>query len=243
MVNSLLSGLKTLFDALPQIIGGLIILIVLWIVAGILGRIIARVCDRVGLDRLTRGAGINDFLQRAGWQHVSAGRMLGAIAKWWIRVLAILAAVNAFGIPQVSQAVQSIFNYFPTVFAAILILLVGAFLARIVGDLVAGFAAGAQMPSPRRLGTAARIIVLFITVTAVLQQLRIAAVIAQDLLVAVLALAVGAGVLAIGLSFGLGGRDAARRLIEETYERRRAALGPNAPEQRQVPGTNPTTGA
>lgn len=243
VVDSLLSGLRTLMNALPQILGGLIILVVLWVVGGILGRIIARVADRFGLDRLTDRAGINDFLERAGWHEASAGRILGAIAKWWIRILAVLAAVNAFGIPQLSQAVQAIFNYLPNLFAAIVILLVGAFLAKIAADLVTGFAAGSRMPSPSGLGTVTRVIVLFLTFIAVLQQLQIAAGVAQDVLVAALALVVGAGVLGVGLSFGLGGREAARRIIEETYERRRA-LGPSSSEQRQAPpGTRPTPGA
>jgi hypothetical protein len=223
ILDSLMSGLRTLMNGLPQIIGGLVILIVFWIIAGILGGLIRRIADRVGLDRVTERAGINAFLTRAGWHDVSAGKILGTIAKWWIRVLAIAGAVNAFGIPQLSQAVQSIFDYIPTVFAAVLILLVGAFLAKIAGDLVRGFAAGSRLPAPRAIGTAAQAMILFLTFIAVLQQLNIAAGVAQDLLIAVLALVVGAGVLGFGLAFGLGGRDAAGRLIEQAYQRRLTA--------------------
>lgn len=239
IVDSLMSGLRTLMNGLPQIIGGLIILIVFWIIAGILGGIIRRIADRLGLDRLTERAGVNAFLTRAGWKDVSAGKVLGTIAKWWIRVLAIAGAVNAFGIPQLSQAVQSIFNYIPTVFAAVLILVVGAFLAKIAGDIVRGFAAGSHLPAPNALGTATQVMILFLTFIAVLQQLDVAAGVAQDLLIAVLALVVGAGVLGIGLSFGLGGRDAAGRLIEQAYQRRLAATSTPAsddtPQQTQPP--------
>lgn len=175
-----------------------------------MGGVIGRIADRLGLDRLTERAGINTLLSRAGWRDASAGRLLGAIAKWWIRVLAIAGAVNAFAIPQFSQALQAIFNYLPTVFAAVLILLVGAFLAKIARDLVSGFAAGASLPWPEPLGVATQAMVLFLTFIAVLQQIDVAAGVAQDLLIAVLALVVGAGVPGIGLSFGLGGRDAAR---------------------------------
>lgn len=221
--------LETLIGWVPQLIGGLVILVAGWFIGGWLGGLLKKLADRAGLDRFTQHAGVNAFGERAGWKEASAGKLLGFIATWWIRVLAILGAVDVFGVPQLSQAVKAIFDYIPTLFAATLILLAGAFLARLARDLVTGLATGADLPVPGTLGLATQAVVLFLTCVAVLQQLNVAAVLAQDLLVALLALVVGAGILGLGLAFGLGGRDAAARVIED-YMRRRGRAGDEVEE-------------
>jgi hypothetical protein len=217
--------LQSLLNVVPQLIGGLVILIAGWFIGGLLGRFVRRLASRAGAESLAQRAGIDPFLERIWGKEATTARVLGFIATWWIRILAIDAAVAVFGIPALSRAVDAILGYIPTVFAAVLILLAGAFLARIGREGTTAAATAGSLPVPFLLGLAAQALILFLTLSAVLQQLNVAATVAQDLLVAVLALIVGAGILGLGLAFGLGGRDAAARLIERAASGRTAERG------------------
>jgi hypothetical protein len=101
------------------------------------------------------------------------------------------------------------------VLAAILILVVAALIAGVAGRGMA------KLLGPGAVGriasVAVPIIILTIAVFMALVQLRIA----TQIVVATYVIVLGSVGLGAALAFGLGGRDAARRALDEAYERGR----------------------
>ncbi len=206
-------GLDTFFRAIPQIVGALVLLVIGWIVAGIIGRVVRKLLDRAGADRLTQRAGIDGFLQRAGVRNASAGLLVGFIVTWWIRLIVLEVAIPALGISAITTTLDKIVSYIPSVFAALIIVLVGAFLAKLAGEAVRGIAGGAGFGNAEMLGTVVQTIVLVLVLVAALQQVHVAEALVNELLIAVLV----ASALAAGLAFGLGGREVAAGMLQSAY--------------------------
>jgi len=230
--NSINNGFDTFFRSLPQILGAIIILVIGWIIAGLIGNLVRKVLDRAGADRLTRRAGIDSFLQKAGIRNASAGLVFGFVVKWWIRLIVLEIAIPALGISAITTTLDKIVSYLPSVIAALLIILIGAFLAKLAGEAVRGIAQGAGFGSANTLGTIVQVSILVLVFVAALQQLHVAETLVNELLIAVLV----AIALAAGLAFGLGGRDVAARMMQKAYDKGQQASAQlsSAPAQNVV---------
>ena len=213
--EALLVGLGTLFAFLPKLIGAMIILVIGWIIAGLIAKVVTKVLDKIGADRITQRAGIDSFFQRAGVQNASAGSILGFLVKWWIRLIVLSLAITALGITGIEAIFASIVAYIPVLIVAVLIIGIGAFVAKLAGEAVKDFAKGAKMGNPELLGRVTQITVLAFFVVGALQQAHIMETLVNELTITVLAIVAGASILA----FGLGGREHAAKLLGSAYDK------------------------
>ena len=122
-----------LFEWLPRVIGFLAILILGYFVAKILGRLIGRGLERIGVDRwVQRGFG-GSWISRV----VSRpSQLLGTIAFWVIFIAAISIAVDVLGIAALEDAIRAVWGYVPNVLAALAIFLIAGALAAGVSRLI-----------------------------------------------------------------------------------------------------------
>jgi flagellar biosynthesis protein FliQ len=236
---SITAALVTFLSFIPAIVGAIIILIVGWIIAGFLGRLVTMVLNRVGFDRAASRTGVSDFMARAGWREGGASRLIGELVKWFVRLLFLEAAAEAVHLTAVTQVLNQIVLFIPNLIVALVVIMIGALIARFVGDLVRGSASEMGFSSPNLLGSIARVAIMTFAVIIAVNQIGIAATLINTLFGGlVLALA-----LALGLAFGLGGRDTAAQMWQRWYERGRE-LGPRleaaaqtAPETVREPRT------
>lgn len=235
--DSVNNGVDTFFRFIPQILGALVILVIGWIIAGILGKLVAKLLDKAGADRLTQRAGIDSFLQRAGVRNASAGKVVGFLVTWWIRLIVLEVAIPALGISAITTTLDKIVAYIPSLFAALIIVLIGAFLAKLAGEAVRGIAQGAGFSNAATLGTVVQGIVLVLVLVAALQQVHIAETLVNELLLAVLV----AAALAAGLAFGLGGREVAAQMLQGAYDKGQQATSKlkNAQPSGATPSISP----
>lgn len=195
----------------PNLIVALVIFVVGWIIGAVLGRVVAQIINSLKVDNALRSAGVEDVLSRAGFT-LNSGSFVGALVKWFIIVVFLVAAVDVLGLTQVNIFLQEVvLLYLPQVIVAVLILLVAAVIAEVVQNVVAGAAKAAHMESARFLGSVARWAIWIFAVLAALDQLGVATAFVQTLFTGVIV----ALALAFGLSFGLGGQEAAARYIEK----------------------------
>ncbi|MFN2452178.1 MAG: hypothetical protein ABR541_07490 [Candidatus Dormibacteria bacterium] len=213
--EAVLVGLGTLFAALPRIVGALLILVIGWLIAGLLAKLVAKVLDKVGADRVTQRAGIDSFFQRAGVQNASAGTIIAFLVKWYIRLIVLSLAITTLGITGIEAIFAGIIGYVPVLIVAVLIIAIGAFVAKLAGEAVKDFARGANVGSPQLLGTVTQFTVLAFFVVGALQQAHIMETLVNELVITVLAIVAGASILA----FGLGGREHAAKLLGSAYDK------------------------
>jgi hypothetical protein len=130
-----LEGLLTeVTNFIPALLSALVLLILAWMIASFVRFLIQRLATSAKLDeRLSQGADIEPG-------EVSVSQSLATAAYWLIFLLflpAILGALNVEGlVTPVQDMVGQILLAVPNVFSAIIILLVGWFIARIIRQVV-----------------------------------------------------------------------------------------------------------
>ncbi len=196
---------------IPSLIAAIVIFLVGWLIAVILGRLVAQVVKAVKLDTALRGAGFDKVVEKGGFT-LSSGGFLGALVKWFFIVVSLVAALDILGLKTVTGYLSTVvLNYLPNVIIAALILLVSVVIAQAIQKLVVSSAKAAGISSANVLGEIAKWAIWIFAFMAALSQLEILNSFIQPLFIGIIA----ALSLALGLSFGLGGRDAAARYIEK----------------------------
>jgi len=142
---------------------------------------------------------------------LNSGAFLGMLVKWFFILVFLVAALEVLGLTQVTMFLTAVvLGYLPRVIVAVLILLVAAVIAEAAQRLVAGSARAANMRSANFLGSIARWAIWIFAILAALDQLGVTPFVQTLFTGVVVALA-----LAFGLSFGLGGQQAASRFIDK----------------------------
>ncbi|MBI2039007.1 MAG: hypothetical protein HYT22_01870 [Candidatus Niyogibacteria bacterium] len=194
---------------IPQLVVALIIFVVGWVIAMALDRVVAQIFHALKVDRALQSIGFEEPLSRAGWQ-LDSGAFIGALVKWFVIIVFLVAAVDVLGLTQVNIFLSDVvLVYLPKVIVAAIILVASAVLADITQRVVTGSARAAHLPSAGFLGGVSKWAIWIFAILAALFQLGIAGPLVQTLFTG----AVAAISLAIGLSFGLGGKDAAEKFI------------------------------
>ncbi len=200
---------------LPVLLAALLILVVGWIVAKIIRTIVNGMLKVVRFDTLADKAGISEVL-RKGNIKTTARQVISGLVYWLVMIMVLVMVANALGLPKASDVLSSLFAYIPNVIAALLVLVVAMFLASFVSGIVRTVAGNAKLPRPQLLAGITRWAIIMFAVTIALAQLGIAAFFVTTTFNIIL----GGVVLALALAFGLGGKDAAARYLEELNQSR-----------------------
>jgi small-conductance mechanosensitive channel len=195
---------------LPSFLGAIIIFIIGWVIADVVGKAIKQVFDALKVDKLFASAGAEEVVHRAGFKF-SVGGFIGWVVKWFIIIVFLMASLEILGLSQVNMFLREVvLTYIPQVVIAALILLAASVLSEFAARITSGTAKAANVRSAAMLGTIVKYAIWIFAFIIALAQLGVAPEFMQILFTALVA----ALALAFGLSFGLGGRDAASRAIE-----------------------------
>ena len=200
----------TLISFLPSVIIAVIIFALGWAFGTVLGRAVDHLVTVLRIDRALHRAGFDVLSERAGVR-VSVAGFLGGIVKWLVVVAFTIASAEILGLSQVTQLLRDILVYIPQVIIAAVILVISMLLGDFVSRLVSHSVKATGMNGDLAAQMSKWAIVIVGGVFPALTQLRIAQGLVEVLFTGV----VFAVSLALGLSFGLGGRDAAARAIEK----------------------------
>jgi hypothetical protein len=214
--SSLQRGVNEIFAFIPEFMAAVLLLIVGYFVAKIIGNIVARVLGRAGLDRTLHGAQGGDWVRRVT---SSPSRLVGKLAFWAVFLGAVSLAVSVLGINALTDFVAAVYGYLPHVIAAVLIFLVAGAVSTAVAAL-ANRTMG-DTPTGKFVATAAPILIMAVATFMILTELGIA----EQIVLITYAGLIGAIALGMALAFGLGGRDVAARMLESAYDKGREGRG------------------
>lgn len=196
---------------IPNFVLAVIVLVIGWVLGWFVGNLVMQAIRAIKVDHALKAAGVDDVVSRAGYK-LDSGAFLGALVKWFIILVFLMAALQMLGLSQVTFFLQAVvISYLPNVIIAVLILLVTAVIAEVAQGVVAGSARAAGITAAGFAGAAARWAIWIFGILAALSQLQIAQGILQTLFTGV----VVALSLAFGLAFGLGGQDAASQFLSK----------------------------
>lgn len=194
----------------PNLVIAILVLILGWLVGALFGRAVWQVFKSLRVDEALRRAGFETFLRRGGLK-LDSGAFIGGLVKWFIIVVFLVAAFDILGLSQVNLFLREVvIAYLPRVIVAALVLLVGGVIGDVTERVVVTAAKTAEIGSAHFAGAIAKWAIWIFAILVALSQLRIADAFATTLFTGIV-IAIS---LALGLSFGLGGQEAAGRFIE-----------------------------
>lgn len=196
---------------LPNIIVSIIVFVVGWVVAVVLGKWIAQLLRSLKLDRALASVGVDEVVNRAGYR-LDSGAFIGGLIRVFVIIVFLVAALDVLKLSQINVFLyQVVLGYIPNVIAAAIILLLAAIIADALQKTVVASAKAAGAGYADLLGGVTRWAIWIFAVLAAFNQLDIGAVFSQTLFTGLIAMLALAG----GLAFGLGGKEAAARYIEK----------------------------
>ena len=211
--------LKTSFQGLwtgvitfiPNLIVAVVILLIGWGVGYLVEKGVEHFMRAIKFDEALRQAGFENFVRRSGL-NLNSGKFVGALVKYFVVVVFLIASFDVLGLNQVTAFLQQVVvGYLPQLIIAVLILLVGAVVGDVLSRVVMASARTAGLSSANVLGVVSKWAVWVFAILVALSQMGIAGTIIQTLFTGfVVAVSLG-----LGLSFGLGGQDAAAKAIEK----------------------------
>ena len=218
MLASLAGALAIFFTAIPKVIGFVVIIVIGWLVASLLEKAIRGVLHTVKFDGLAQKAGFSGFVQKMGVKGDASG-FLAMLVKWFVRLIVLVVAFDALGLPAVSDVLRQLLLWLPNLVVAMVVLVIGGLLANAASSLVRGATAEADFDNPERMAKVAAATVWIFAIVVAVNQIGIA----QTLVNTIVMGAVGALALAAGLAFGLGGRDTAGEIVKRWSEQAKSA--------------------
>jgi hypothetical protein len=111
------------------------------------------------------------------------------------------------------EYVTRFFVFLPRLLVSLIFLFIGLLAASFFSRAALLWAVNTDMPSPRLLSAAARVLITVFTASAVFEELGLA----DSTMLLAFAIVMGAVMLGLAIAFGLGGQDLARRFLEARF--------------------------
>ncbi|GAA3854686.1 MULTISPECIES: mechanosensitive ion channel family protein [Amycolatopsis] len=180
----------------PKFVAFLVILAIGWFIAKALGKIVNKVLEKVGFDRVVERGGIKQMLAKSKYD---ASDIIAKLVYYAVLLIALQFAFGVWGPNPVSGLLTGIVAWLPKAAVAIIIVVVAGAIARAVKDLVGGALSG--LSYGKTLGTIAAVFIWALGIIAALNQIGVATTVTTPVLVTVLA-TIG-GVVIVGMGGGL----------------------------------------
>lgn len=193
----------------PQFVSAVVVFILGWIIASVLGRLVNDVVRALQVDTLLKRLDVDRVLERGGIR-LNSGAFVGALVKWFIVIVFLLAAANILGLSQVSDFLRQVLLYIPNVVVAAVILVIAIKVAEVV-ERAARSSVESMGMRGAVVGVMVRWAIWIFALVAALLQLGIATLLIQTLITGLVAMLA----LAFGLAFGLGGKDVAASFLDK----------------------------
>lgn len=206
-----LKGLITRFNTfVPNLLAMLVILIAGIVLALLIRKIIVKLLGAINFDSWSDRMGFTKIMRKGDmWSKPSS--ILGTTVFWLLIIITLMSGLSALNISAVDQLVEEFFSYIPRFISAAIILVIGYVLSGFVRRTVLITAANSGFHYAKILADAIHTLLMVLIIAMVMEQLQIA----PGIVLAAFSIIFGGIVAALAIAFGVGGIDAARRIIEK----------------------------
>ena len=204
--------------AVPSIFAALLILLIAYIGGWLLRRLAASFMEAIGFDRLPAALGLvkkqtaQPATSDAEKQVWSPSQAAGYVVFAVIMLFAIMESCRLLGFLGLAVVIHEFVLFLTQVLLGLAILALGLYF----GNVAAKAIQGTQVARARWLAKAARVAIIIFASAMALDKIGVGA----DVVKIAFTLALGAVAVATAIAFGIGGKDAAARQIEEWQKKK-----------------------
>jgi Mechanosensitive ion channel, conserved TM helix len=178
---------------IPQLILFTVILVAGYFLAKVAAKVLSKVLNKLGFDRLVERGGIKRTLERTHW---TASQIVSTVLFYTVFLFVLQLAFSVFGPNPISNIITAVIAFLPSLFAALAIIIVAAAVATAAKQILQATLAG--LSYGRFLANLVSAGIVTVGVFMALNQVGIAPAIVNGLFYAGLAIVVGTAVISLG---------------------------------------------
>ncbi len=188
--------LRSILLFLPKALAFIVILVIGWLIAKAVRKVVVKILERVGFDRLVERGGVKTALAHSKYD---ASDIVAKLVYYAILLFTLQLAFGIWGPNPISTLITGVVAWIPQAFIAIIIIVVASAIAKGVKDLISGALGG--LSYGKLLANIASVFILGLGIIAALNQIGVATTVTTPILITVLAI-IG-GVIIVGAGGGL----------------------------------------
>lgn len=194
----------------PNILAMLLIILAGLLLARLFRALLRRFLKAVRFDAWSDRMGLTAVMRKADlWRRPSEA--VAALVFWLLLTGMTVAGLSALRFRVFDDLAARFILYLPRIFSALIILVFGFVIAAFIGRAVLLAAVNSGTRYARLLAEAVRLLLTVLVLAMALEQLQLA----PGIVIAAFSILFGGIVLALAIAFGVGGIDAARKVIEK----------------------------
>lgn len=201
---------QVFLNFIPLLLGAIIIFVIGWFISVAVGKVVTEILKRIKFNQIFEKGNWDEALAKADIK-VDASGFIGAIVKWVLVIVFLLAAVEILGFVEFAGFLKSVLGYLPNVIVAALIFVVTVIVVDIVEKVVRVSVERMKVGFGSMVSAVVKWSIWIFAVLAILYQLGIARPFMETLFTGLVAMLV----ISFGIAFGLGGKDVAADILQD----------------------------
>ncbi|MCK4346173.1 MAG: mechanosensitive ion channel [Bacteroidales bacterium] len=211
---------ENFMSALPNVLGAIIIILLGWLVAKIIAVIFRKVLKVLKFDnlltKLDKEKTVDESISK-----ISPTKVTARFVFWILMLFFFVSATDTLGWTAVSQEINNLINFLPSVFIAIIIFIIGYYIAYIVKRALLATFETMKIDYANTLSNIVfYLIIIFIVITS-LNQIGVD----TTLFTSNITIILGAVVLTLAIAFGFSSKDFLVNIISSYYNKNNFSEG------------------
>ncbi len=202
--------LQPFIDVLPNIFLGIVIILLGLYISKKIRDLVIHFLNRLRLNQMLGSLGWQEFFNRFNTK-LDIPRFFGTITQIYFLLWVVLVVLDMLSLSIVGDIISNIINYYPNIFISIVIFIVAVFIADFSKKIIVSDFREEKLTYSNFLGNIIASSVWVIAILSILYQLQIA----QTLILIAFIGFITLIVLTVGIAFGLGGKEIARKTLED----------------------------
>lgn len=205
---------------LPNLIATIIVVVIGLYISKLVTKWLAKLIQKVGFNGLCDKLGIEKSLQTLGFK-AAPSDIVGGIIHIFFVLIIFVAAADTLGLDRFSAILDDFVLYLPKLFGAVLIALLGLFIAKKGRVQVESALDNVGVEYAASVGRVLQMLILFVTFSLVVGQLDLE----TELLNTIFTVLIASLGIALALALGLGTKGIANSIVSGIYAREQLLPG------------------
>lgn len=212
--------LESIYKVTPKILGGIVLIILGWLVLKLVLFILKKSLKLTRIDELVaKFYDKNPIFSSA--VKIEPTKVILFFVKWFLILVLVIIGADMLGLTMISAEIGKLIAYLPKFISAILIFILGIYGAGLLRNALASMIKAFDLNGSKAISRIVfYVLVVFVSIMALSQ-----AGIDTSVITSNLSLILGAFLLAFTLALGLGSRDVIFRLLLGFYSRKNFQIG------------------
>lgn len=205
---------------LPNLIATIIVVFIGLFISKMITKWVAKLIEKLGFNKLCDKLGIENMIKTLGFT-TKPSDLIGKLLHVFFVLIILVAASDTLGLDRFSAILDEFILYLPKLFGALIITLIGLFIARKGKAQLETSLENMGIEYGAAAGRVLQLLVLFITFSLVIGQLELE----TELLNTVFTVIIASLGIALALALGLGTQSVANSIVSGIYAREQLMPG------------------